>query len=411
MGVKRIRISNFKSFRELDLELGPFNVVIGANASGKSNFTQIFKFIRDIVTEGLDNAISMQGLEYLANVAGGGSKTVSVEVTSDFAGGGFLAAKSIWAKTTELTSRFELSLEGNGTGYRITKDEITAVFDVTEGPNETASTRKKPGGPAMGTIEISKHGEKLTQRVLVDGRELSGDDVNPYLFSPPGRPPSKALSIEGPYPQALIPAAYGIYDFDPKLAKKASVVMGRSELEENGQNLSLVLKNILEDPEKKRKFSNLIRDLLPFVEDVKTEKLIDRSLMFKLSESYHKDEYFPAPLISDGTVNVGALLIALYFEKKDLVILEEPERNIHPRLASGLVEMMKDASRNKQVIVTTHSPEVVRHAGVENLLLISRDKEGFSVISRPAEKETVKVFLENDLGLDDLFVQDLLAVP
>jgi hypothetical protein len=53
----------------------------------------------------------------------------------------------------------------------------------------------------------------------------------------------------------------------------------------------------------------------------------------------------------------------------------------------------------------------VKHAGVENLLLISRDQEGFSSISRPAEKEAVKIFLQHDLGLDDLFVQDLLAVP
>jgi len=39
MAIKRIQVSNFKSFKELDLELGQFNVVIGANASGNSNFT------------------------------------------------------------------------------------------------------------------------------------------------------------------------------------------------------------------------------------------------------------------------------------------------------------------------------------------------------------------------------------
>jgi predicted ATP-dependent endonuclease of OLD family len=68
---------------------------------------------------------------------------------------------------------------------------------------------------------------------------------------------------------------------------------------------------------------------------------------------------------------------------------------------------MEDASTNKQVIITTHSSEIVKHAGVENLLLISRDKDGFSAVSRPAEKQDVKVFLENDLGLDTVFVQEL----
>ena len=68
MAIKRIKVSNFKSFKELNLELGAFNVVIGANASGKSNFVQIFKFIRDIGNLGLDNAISLQGSEYLTNI-------------------------------------------------------------------------------------------------------------------------------------------------------------------------------------------------------------------------------------------------------------------------------------------------------------------------------------------------------
>ena len=44
MAIKRIKVSNFKSFDAVDLELSKFNMVIGANASGKSNFIQAFKF-------------------------------------------------------------------------------------------------------------------------------------------------------------------------------------------------------------------------------------------------------------------------------------------------------------------------------------------------------------------------------
>jgi len=72
--------------------------------------------------------------------------------------------------------------------------------------------------------------------------------------------------------------------------------------------------------------------------------------------------------------------------------------------------MMKDASRKKQIIVTTHNPEIVKYAGLENILLISRNNEGFSVISKPIEKEQVKIFLQNELGIDDLYVQNLLEL-
>jgi predicted ATPase len=90
------------------------------------------------------------------------------------------------------------------------------------------------------------------------------------------------------------------------------------------------------------------------------------------------------------------------------VIIEEPERNIHPYLISKVMEMMKDASRRKQIIATTHNAEIVRNAELQSILLISRNKSGFSSISRPSMKEEVKKFLENEIGIHDLFIQDLL---
>ena len=59
MAIKKIKVSNFKTFKNLDLELGSFNVVIGANASGKSNFVEIFQFLKDVRKDGLKNAVAM----------------------------------------------------------------------------------------------------------------------------------------------------------------------------------------------------------------------------------------------------------------------------------------------------------------------------------------------------------------
>lgn len=53
MSIKRIRATNFKSFDELDVDLARLNVLIGPNASGKSNFVEIFEFLRDIAKSGL----------------------------------------------------------------------------------------------------------------------------------------------------------------------------------------------------------------------------------------------------------------------------------------------------------------------------------------------------------------------
>ena len=201
-----------------------------------------------------------------------------------------------------------------------------------------------------------------------------------------------------------------IYDLDPKLSKEATLITGKTELEPNGSNLAIVLKNILEKRKKRERISNLIKDLLPFIEDLTVEKLADKSLLASLKEIYSGKKFLPAPLISDGTINITALIIALYFEEKPLIIIEEPERNIHPYLISKVIGMMKDVSERlkKQIIVTTHNPEVVRYTDIENILLVHRDVKGLSQISRPAEKEEVKIFLENKMGIEDLYVQNLL---
>ncbi|HII98688.1 MAG TPA: ATPase, partial [Methanoregula sp.] len=68
------------------------------------------------------------------------------------------------------------------------------------------------------------------------------------------------------------------------------------------------------------------------------------------------------------------------------------------------------AAEKKQVMVTTHSTEVVKYATLDDILLISRDSEGYSVISRPGDKDEVKAFLENEIGIEELYVQNLLGL-
>ncbi len=413
MAIKKIHVSNFKSFKDLKLELGNFNVVIGANASGKSNFTQIFRFIRDIANLGLDNAVSLQGSEYLSNLGIHFPQVLSVKLKVAPAPGFALRLdQSVIGKVNELDYQFALKFDGKGTGFEVEKDSLT--FALTYARLSKSDKRKLEESNSIGSGALVIRNENRTLKFSLkrppDKKIKPKNIFPPFLLGEKLQP--KNLLLQTPY--FLFPplqdafSEIAIYDFDPKLSKKAVPVAGKSELEEDGSNLSLVLKSIVEDKAKKRKFSNLVKDLLPFVEDLSTDKFADRSLLFKLQESYFPKVFFPASFISDGTVNISALLIALYFEEKGLSIIEEPERNIHPYLISKVMDMMKDASKKKQIIVTTHSPEVVKHADLENILLVSRNKDGFSSISRPSQKKEVKIFLKNEMGLDELYVDNLL---
>lgn len=415
MAIKKIRVTNFKSFKELEVELGKFNVLIGANASGKSNFIQIFQFLREIMKSGLDNAISMQGgVEYLRNINIGSSKDLSIIIVSDWGFGfGIRTKKGLIAiKTDEVIYEFAIGFKKKGLGFEIVKEKSTqkCKFVKLKRQKKRLEEKEKLGEGKIilsrvdGRVQINldKSAEAWTKK----------DDIIPPFLREQKLPPNTLFLKRLPFPLSLeeIFSNISIYDFDPKLPKRATPITGKVELEEDGSNLSIVLKNVIEDKKKKRRLFNFINELLPFVDDLDVEKFADKSLLFKLREKYFEKQYLPASLISDGTINITALIIALYFEEKSLTMIEEPERNIHPHLISRVVDMVKDASQKKQIIITTHNPEIVKHADLESILLISRDEEGFSTVSRPADKEEVKIFLKNQIGIEELYVQNLLEI-
>ena len=203
----------------------------------------------------------------------------------------------------------------------------------------------------------------------------------------------------------------GIYDIDPRKAKGVIPVAGRSELETDGSNLAVVLKKLLSDEDTSRSIRNLCQYNLPYLKDLGVEQLADRFLSIRVQEIFAEGKELPAFLISDGTANIIALVVALYFQKhKRFAIFEEPDKYLYPKVLSGLMELFKEVSESRQILVTTHSPEVVKYAGIENILLVSRDKNGFSRITKPADSEHVRIFLENDLGVEDLFIDNLLGV-
>jgi predicted ATPase len=330
MAITRIKVSNFKSFDELEVELRPLNVVVGGNASGKSNFLEIFRFLQDHAMHGLENAVSLQGgMEYLTNFGIGLSRPVSLEISIP------------WGNRAPIVQRLSLRASAGGGGFEVLEDSFW------------------------------QEGKRFGSRVAWSG-------------------------------------AISLFDFDPKLVKKGAPITGKADLESDGRNLALVVRNLLQDEKRRKSFLRLFSDVLPFVEDLKVESFVDRSLLLSLKESFGTQTFVPASFLSDGTLQMAALIIALYFEKSIVTVLEEPDRNIHPHLISRLAEMMRDASAKKQVIATTHNPELVKHTALEDLLLMRRDEHGFSRISRPAESKELKVFLENDLGVEDLYVQNLL---
>lgn len=366
MAFSRIKVANFKSFDELDLELRPLNVVVGANASGKSSFLEIFKFLHDLAEHGLADAVSLQGgMEFLYRR--GGSGPLRIEATFD-----------------EARTHYALELQLQVAGYEVVRERL--------------STEYKNGGSA----EFVREGSELrvqpdTEKQLLE--LMSSGDI---------RFGSKESFLDQVWRMPRSWKEIAAFDLDPKLPKRAVDVASSTSLAPDGSNLAVVLRNVLLDETKREDFLLLVKSVLPFVRDIRVDRFAERHLHFSVEELY-SPLHLPASFLSDGTVQVIGLILALYFQRAEIVLIEEPERNLHPHLISEVVTAMQDAARARQVIVTTHSPEVVKHSDLENLLLVQRDEQGRSRILRPSQSQEVQIFLENDLGVEDLYVQNLLS--
>ncbi|MGI6168942.1 MAG: AAA family ATPase [Christensenellales bacterium] len=415
MKFTRVYIENFKSFDRQELHLEDFTLLLGANAAGKSNIISIFRFIDNVVNYGIQDALSlMGGIDHVIN-AGLGKKQplileFSLNVQDEHLQRQVNPKDSRSLLFLSIDYRCALKAYARTDSYRIVEDRISLNYRCLSDNSETAVSKGNL------TVQFSRKGNRIIPRLTApEGfRDAAVRDSFALTFQAGilSRNPRELILNKLDYLAPFVSLRrhfIKIYNFDPTLLKQASSVISMHELAEDGSNIAFVLEYLLRSPSNKRMLTNLLAHCLPFIKDIGIQQNLDRSKTFKIQEVY-QDRVFRSDFLSDGTVNILALIVALYFQQySGIVIIEEPERNLHPKLISSVAEMAKDAAVNKQVLITTHSQEFVKHTELSSLLFVQRSDEGFTQTSKPADNETVRAFLQSALGAEDLFLQDLLG--
>lgn len=417
MNIGRIYVNNFKSFNEIDIDLKKINLVIGANASGKSNFIQIIKFYHDAIAYGLENAISLQGgTQYLRNTnlkenykslfkfELNFERKIIRKINSD---------KSI-IEIKNILNEFHLSYNKRGDGFSIAYEKIIIHFNEYSNNHKSNNLYDNKVGEFYIKLERIK-GKKNIKIELVseNGNEYDVKEILPPIDLLEDLIEKDELMIN--YIALFIGLRnffnenFAIFDLDPKVLKKSSSVSAKYRLEEDGSNLSICLNKVLKSPKTKKMFLGQLRDMLPFINGILTEKTLDKTMLFKIKEKYNNSRYFPAALMSDGTVNIVAMILALYFDNRNLVVFEEPERNIHPGLLSNVIEKFYEVSTKKQILVTTHNPQLIKHVKIDDMIFIKRNEFGFTEGKRVNDIEDIGNFLDEEIGIDELYIDDIIG--
>lgn len=172
---------------------------------------------------------------------------------------------------------------------------------------------------------------------------------------------------------------------------------------EDGSNLGLILNDLQNRRETKRLLLEKLRVVYEGIEDVTTKTQGGTIQIFFHEEGL--DKPIPAARLSDGTLHYLCLLtVLLHPDPPPLICIEEPELGLHPDIIPKIAELLLDASKRTQLIVTTHSDILVSALSEvpEAIVVCERDDHGTKL--RRLEPDKLKVWLER-YSLGDLWAK------
>lgn len=332
--ITQITIQNYRSIADLTVDLPPLTVLVGANASGKSNFVDALRFINDAVHFSVETAIVNR---------------------DSFT---FIRYKSS-ADSPLTTIKLHLALNGAKGEYSLSlkpDEQLYATFAKIEAE------------------EYRLHNQLVFER---HGREVN------YLQNPLGLPLDDwALGLvllggaENIAPANIFLKNMSFYTLFPDVMKLPETPTLTYPLLEDGRNLASALlrfRNSTWVDDYKNSLTRIIPDIVDL--DVKQ---FGGFLQVQLKHSDGNE--FNLEQESDGTIRILALLLALYQDPpRSLIAIEEPELLVHPGALSVLCDVIKEASLRSQIIITTHSPDLIAGFDVDSLRVVERTAEGTKI--------------------------------
>lgn len=335
MNIDRIKIVGFKSVSNVILEqLQPYSVFAGPNGSGKSNLTDSLAFVGSVIEFGAERAIRKFN--------------------------GFSQIHCYKFKKQKART-FEFSIEASFKGEAI-------AYTMKIHHMDTAPTLEE---------RLIVNGKNVLIRKKGESAKLSLSDADAFDEVPNMPADVSALMFTRHLPLYEYLTNIRVFRFDPLGAKEPDASStDANALDSHGHNVATMLAALEKNPDFRAQVTEWMELLVPGMEKVGTEQQrLDGRTVIKFKESGTR-AYFPANLISDGTIYALCIMTAVLSRAKGygLTLIEEPERGIHPKAIAELIGMMRDnATPEHPVLVTTHSESVVRASRKEELWLVNKE--------------------------------------
>ena len=383
---------NYRCLRYVSRPLAPFHVLVGPNASGKTTFLDVVGFLRDLVSEGLDGAVSTrtrnpQDLLFLRQ----GEKfelALEARIPEEL--------RQRTARPELDTARYEVAVGFDETQRQFElkaekfllkeKQEVElpqrSLFPMSSGPPGSL-LRPERAGDRWVVLNEAPH-EGLRNDMVLWNETADEDERgwNPWFKlgsknSALGNLPLDTDSFPvGVWFRELLSNGAQQFVLNSLAIRQPSPPVRVTGFSPDGSNLPWVVDRLRqENGARFRDWIDHLRTVLPDLKEISTVERPEDRHCYMVYE-YHGGLKVPSWLVSDGTLRLTALTLPAYLNELDgIYLIEEPENGIHPGAVAAVHDSLS-SMYGAQVLLATHSPVVLNAAGMGDVLCFAKDDTG-----------------------------------
>ena len=386
--IRLIEALNFRCLRYVKQELGPFHVLVGPNASGKTTFLDVIAFLGRMVSDGPDAAIR-ERTENFGDLLFGRSGdnfglAVEAEIPED--------------RKKRLTKSFDLIRYEIDIGLTHPSEEVGVIEEKAwlkpRTPKMSEQRLLFPLDREAPPTIVTGKARTGWQRVLTKAR---GGNDNFYVevreagggkgwFPSIRLGPKKTALGNLPEDESKFPVAtwfkqllaQGVQSFilNSQLIRKASPPGQLRGFKPDGSNLAWVVSDFRKKtPSQFEEWIRHVRTALPDILDIDVVIREDDKHAYLILQ-YQGGLRVPSWMTSDGTLRLLALTLPAYLPWfQGIYLIEEPENGIHPGAAETVYQSLS-STYNAQILLATHSPIILSQAEANKVLCFKKTASG-----------------------------------
>ena len=379
--LSQLVLHRFHSLASQEVELDNPTFFVGQNGSGKSNFADAFAFLTEAMTAPLQHVLEHRGgFSTVCNRSSAKGHPSNMGLAVEL--------KSPDGDTTSARYAFELRALKDYS-FEVVREQC--IVKRSDGSREWFD-RAAPSGSSKPWKSNVKSLEPVLEPTFLALPLVSGDTrfqaVRRFLSD------MRTCQIEPAALRAMQEPDRGV------------------RLHSDGSNAASVLREIQsKSQDQMEQIRELLKSVVPGTIDVKPKKLGNKlTLEFTQDWTKSKPVKFAAFNMSDGTLRILGLLTAVFqHPTPSLLVIEEPETTIHPGALGSILDVLRSASRFMQVVVTTHSPDILDAKWIEDHhLRIVTWKKGTTRIG-PVSEATRGALYEHLMGAGELLRSNALT--